>query len=157
MNKPSLPYRKSVGMVILNSQNAIFMGKRGDVSGAAWQLPQGGIDEREDPEQALWREMKEELGTNQMKMLAQSEKWVSYDFPKDLLSNPWESQFRGQQQKWFLLRFVGKDLDICVQTTTHPEFQAWGWFSPAEVLSLCVPFKKYVYEQILKEFSSFLF
>jgi putative (di)nucleoside polyphosphate hydrolase len=118
----------------------------------AWQMPQGGIDKSEDPRKAALRELKEEIGTDKAEIVAESPHWRPYDLPADLKKVLWGGRFRGQTQKWFLLRFTGRDEDIDI-ATQHPEFLEWKWVEPAELPRLIVPFKRKIYEDVVAEFA----
>ena len=150
-----LPYRSNVGIMMVNKTGYIFVGQRLDNNQDAWQMPQGGIDAGEDPESAAYRELLEETGVNQqnVRFLASSSRWLSYDLPEDLIPTLWNGKFRGQKQKWFLFKFLGKDGDINI-ATEHPEFSKWKWISKENLLEEIVPFKKSVYENVLKEFKN---
>jgi putative (di)nucleoside polyphosphate hydrolase len=150
-----LPYRSNVGIMMVNKTGYIFVGQRLDNNQDAWQMPQGGIDAGEDPETAAYRELLEETGVNQqnVRFLASSSRWLSYDLPEDLIPTLWNGKFRGQKQKWFLFKFLGKDGDINIETE-HPEFSKWKWISKENLLEEIVPFKKSVYEDVLKEFKN---
>ncbi|MDF1668276.1 MAG: RNA pyrophosphohydrolase [Roseovarius sp.] len=152
-----LPYRPCAGVMLVNADNRVFVGQRLDSGAQAWQMPQGGIDPGEDPEQAALRELWEETGvTADLVMVeAQTDGWVPYDLPHDLVPRLWKGQFRGQQQKWFLLRFHGHDGDVNIQTQ-HPEFSAWRWMPTDELQANIVPFKRDVYARVLKEFEGYL-
>ena len=150
-----LPYRSNVGIMMVNKTGYIFVGQRLDNNQNAWQMPQGGIDAGEDPETAAYRELLEETGVNQqnVRFLASSSRWLSYDLPEDLIPTLWNGKFRGQKQKWFLFKFLGKDGDINI-ATDQPEFSKWKWISKENLLEEIVPFKKSVYENVLKEFKN---
>ena len=150
-----LPYRSNVGIMMVNKTGYIFVGQRLDNNQNAWQMPQGGIDAGEDPETAAYRELLEETGVNHqnVRFLASSSRWLSYDLPEDLIPTLWNGKFRGQKQKWFLFKFLGKDGDINI-ATEHPEFSKWKWISKENLLEEIVPFKKSVYENVLKEFKN---
>ena len=150
-----LPYRSNVGIMMVNKTGYIFVGQRLDNNQNAWQMPQGGIDAGEDPETAAYRELLEETGVNQqnVRFLASSSRWLSYDLPEDLIPTLWNGKFRGQKQKWFLFKFLGKDGDINI-STDQPEFSKWKWISKENLLEEIVPFKKSVYENVLKEFKN---
>jgi putative (di)nucleoside polyphosphate hydrolase len=141
--------------MMVNKTGYIFVGQRLDNNQNAWQMPQGGIDAGEDPETAAYRELLEETGVNQqnVRFLASSSRWLSYDLPEDLIPTLWNGKFRGQKQKWFLFKFLGKDGDINI-ATEHPEFSKWKWISKKNLLEEIVPFKKSVYENVLKEFKN---
>ena len=141
-------------MMILNDKNEILVSKRLDHPSGYWQMPQGGIDKNENPEKAVWREMMEEIGTNNVTLLQTSSQWINYDIPKDTLATlPWGKQYVGQTQKWFLFRFVGRNQDINVETI-NPEFSEWKWSNYDLLVENIVPFKRQVYSKILDEFAN---
>ncbi len=148
----SLSYRLGVGLVIINNESKIFTGRRLDGT-RAWQMPQGGIDDNEIPIEAVYREMGEETGIEKCKvaLLKQSKHWYRYDLPKEIQGNFWGGKFRGQSQKWFLLKFLGVDTDIDIETK-EPEFSEWRWSKKTDMLDSIVPFKKSLYQAVLKEF-----
>ena len=149
MNKP---YRKCVGMMILNNNKEILVGKRIDHPSGFWQMPQGGIDKHENPEKAVWREMMEEIGTNNVTLIKISNQWLNYNIPDDTLKTlPWGRKYKGQTQKWFAFKFTGNDQEINVGTT-NPEFSEWKWARIDSIVDNIVPFKRNVYSKILKEF-----
>ena len=154
-NFNKLPYRSNVGIMMVNEKGYVFVGQRLDNNQDAWQMPQGGIDPGEDPETAAYRELLEETGVKKqdVRFVASSSKWLSYDLPEDLIPILWNGKFRGQKQKWFLFKFLGEDGDINI-ATEHPEFSKWKWISKENLLKEIVPFKKSVYENVLKEFKS---
>lgn len=147
-----LPYRPCVGVVLANPDGLIFTGERVDTPGA-WQMPQGGIDDGETPEGAALRELEEETGVPQrlVKVEAETDGWIRYDLPDHLLGKVWKGRYRGQEQKWFLLRFQGSDADIDI-TRHHKEFARWRWSSADEVLDNIVPFKRAVYDLVISQF-----
>ncbi len=147
----TLPYRKGVGIILLNKDDAVFVGKRIDTRSEAWQMPQGGIDEGENPEQAAYRELQEETGVSQASIIAESKDWYHYDLPEALVPNIWGGKFRGQQQKWFVMRYEGTNSDINIQTE-HPEFNEWKWQRLEYLPELIVPFKRPLYQALLDEF-----
>lgn len=155
LNDSDLPYRPGVGMMIINEENNIFLGKRIDTRIEAWQMPQGGIDIGETPSGAALREMKEEIGTDKGHILAESKYWYSYDLPKFLIPKLWNGSFKGQKQKWFLIRFTGQDKDIDINAYTA-EFSEWRWASFAELPKVIIPFKRKLYRAVLSEFEIFL-
>ena len=145
-------------MVIINNHQQIFIAKRKDVASDAphaWQMPQGGMEPDETPHQAAIREMKEEIGTDKVALLAANSDWFYYDFPQSLRKKSWGGRFCGQRQKWFLFQFTGEDKNINLDTK-HPEFCEWKWASKEDVMRLVIPFKRQVYEQVLSEFAAFL-
>ena len=148
----TLPYRPCVGVMLVNREGRIFAGERIDTPGA-WQMPQGGIDADETPRAAALRELLEETGVpaDLVSVEAETGDWVRYDLPGHLLGKVWNGKYRGQEQKWFLLRFDGDDGDIRIETE-HPEFSRWTWLKPEAVLDLIVPFKREVYARVLMEF-----
>ena len=146
-------YRKCVGMMILNSHNEILVGRRLDHPSGYWQMPQGGIDDSENPEEAVWREMMEEIGTNNSDLFKISNKWIKYEIPQETLDHlPWGKKYIGQTQKWFIFKFSGEDKDINV-ATENPEFSEWKWMKHDELIQNAVPFKRKTYQSILNEFS----
>ena len=145
-------YRKCVGIMLLNNKNEILVGRRIDNPSGFWQMPQGGIDNNENPKEAVWREMMEEIGTNNAVIIKESTKWFSYKIPENILSSlPWGKEYVGQNQKWFVFRFVGKDTEINVNTA-NPEFSEWKWINHIKIRDNVVPFKKDIYAKILIEF-----
>lgn len=148
-------YRRGVGILLLNPRREVLVAQRIDFKSEAWQMPQGGIDGRETPLQAAWREMKEEIGTDRARLLAESRRWLSYDLPDDLAPLLWKGRFRGQTQKWFAMEFLGEDGDIDI-ATENPEFSTWKWVAAREVPDLIVPFKRDLYRQVLSEFAPLL-
>lgn len=165
-NEPLSLYRPGVGAMIMNKDNRIWVGLRIDrhqikissvTQDEPWQMPQGGIDEGEDPYGALVRELEEEIGLTpaHYKIKAETPDWLFYDLPPELQGKLWGGKYRGQRQKWFLLDLIGEDSDINLHTY-HPEFEAWRWVKPSEVCDLIVPFKKEIYEKVLQCFAPFL-
>ena len=154
-NFNKLPYRSNVGIMMVNEKGYVFVGQRLDNNQNAWQMPQGGIDDGEDPETAAYRELLEETGVKKqdVRFVASSSQWLSYDLPENLIPTLWNGKFRGQKQKWFLFKFLGGDRDINI-ATEHPEFSKWKWVSKENLLKGIVPFKKSVYENVLKEFKN---
>ena len=154
-NFNKLPYRSNVGIMMVNEKGHVFVGQRLDNNQNAWQMPQGGIDAGEDPETAAYRELLEETGVKKqdIRFLASSSQWLSYDLPEDLIPILWNGKFRGQKQKWFLFKFLGEDGDINI-ATEQPEFSKWKWIPKENLLKEIVPFKKSVYENVLKEFKN---
>ena len=149
-------YRKCVGMMILNANKEILVGRRLDHPSGYWQMPQGGIDENENPKEAVWREMMEEIGTNKAKLIKVSNQWINYDIPPETLKTlPWGHKYIGQRQKWFAFDFLGEDEDINVGTD-NPEFSEWKWAEMNSIVGNIVPFKRNVYSIILEEFKDLL-
>ncbi len=145
-------YRKCVGMMILNSNKEILVGRRLDHPSGYWQMPQGGIDDNENPKEAVWREMLEEIGTNKAELIKISNQWINYDIPSETLKTlPWGDIYIGQTQKWFAFLFLGEDNDINVGTD-NPEFSEWKWTRMDSIIDSIVPFKRDVYAKILEEF-----
>ena len=147
-----LPYRAGVGIMLLNARGEVFVAKRIDMTSEAWQMPQGGIDAGEAPREAAMRELKEEIGTNAATILAESADWYRYDLPDSLVPIIWKGQYRGQEQKWFAMRFEGADSDINIHDVEHPEFNAWQWIPMRELPNVIVPFKRALYEALVGEF-----
>jgi putative (di)nucleoside polyphosphate hydrolase len=147
-----LPYRPGVGIMLVNQKGQVFVAQRIDNPGPAWQMPQGGIDKREEPLQAAWREMKEEIGTASARFIGESRDWLSYDLPAELVPQLWKGKYRGQRQKWFAFRFLGTDRDINI-ATEHPEFSSWRWADLEELSGLIVPFKRRLYDEVVAEFT----
>lgn len=150
--REGLDWRPGVGIVLLNKHGHVFVAERLDNPGA-WQMPQGGIDEGENPEKAVFREMEEEIGTRDAKILGMMEDWVYYDIPQRLAKKLWGGKYRGQKQKWIALEYKGKDGDIDLEAHSHPEFSQWKWVEIADLLDYVVPFKRDVYKRVMKEFT----
>lgn len=157
MDYSDLPYRPCVGIMLINAEGRIFAGQRLDSTAEAWQMPQGGIDEGEKPRAAALRELWEETGVTEdlVEPLAKTKDWVTYDLPPDLLGKAWGGAYRGQKQKWFLYRFIGRDAQVNI-ATIHPEFGAWRWIEAEEMIALIVPFKRTVYEAVVAQFRAHL-
>ena len=148
-----LPYRPCVGILLLNAEGRAFVASRTDQrEGGAWQMPQGGIDDGESPAQAAMRELEEEIGTAKAEIIAEHPDWLSYDFPADMAHNKWAGRYRGQTQRWFAFRFTGTDSDIDLEGAHSAEFDAWKWVDIDALPDLIVPFKRHVYEQVVREF-----
>jgi putative (di)nucleoside polyphosphate hydrolase len=153
----SLPYRPGAGVMLLNREGKVFVAQRLDSTLEAWQMPQGGLDEGEDPEEGALRELEEETGITRehVEILARCPTPLLYDLPEDLVGKLWKGKWRGQRQHWFLCRFTGRDEDVNIETE-HPEFRAWKWADPSELPSMIVPFKKKLYEDVLNAFAQWL-
>lgn len=150
-----LCYRPCVGIMLINHKGQIFLGKRKDTTHLCWQMPQGGIDPGESPQQAAFREMKEEIGTDKATFLQYAPQEYYYDFPPHVRKKSWNGIYDGQRQVWCLLLFTGQDCDINV-ATLNPEFCDWRWCDREEVLNSVVIFKKNVYASVLEKFSAHL-
>ncbi len=156
-----LPYRPCVGIVLLNADGLVWIGHRipkwhGDAnSETMWQLPQGGIDKGETPEEAAMRELHEEVGTDKAEIIAEAREWLSYDLPPEALGKALKGKYCGQRQKWFAMRFLGTDADIDIgpRAGHKPEFDAWRWAKLDEIAGLVVAFKRPIYETLMKEFA----
>jgi len=147
------PYRKCVGLMVINRDNQVFVGQRVDQTAEAWQMPQGGIDEGEDPQTAALRELEEEIGTANVEIIAESDDWIPYDLPEDIADKVWKGRFRGQTQKWFVLRFLGPDREINIDTD-HPEFNEWKWCDFNDLETYIVPFKRQIYRKVMAQFEA---
>lgn len=146
-----LPYRPCVGLMLINAEGKVFVGRRIDQTVEGWQMPQGGIDKGETPEQAALRELKEEIGTDKAQIVRSLDGWLNYNLPPHLIGVALHGKYRGQTQKWFALRFLGEDGDINL-VTHEPEFAAWRWVSMDELLGLIVPFKRDTYRKVVAAF-----
>lgn len=154
-NSERTRYRQCVGIMLLNDDGLVLVARRADMPRApAWQMPQGGIDWQETPREAAMRELEEEIGTRRAEILAESRGWLTYDFPPEITGRVWGGRFRGQRQKWFLMRFTGCDADIDL-ASEHPEFDAWRWVEPERLPELIVAFKRQLYIDVLSEFRAF--
>ena len=148
-----LPYRPCVGVMLVNPRREVFVGQRIDSALAAWQMPQGGVEKGEDPREAALRELREETGVRPdlVSVLAETAEWLPYDLPHELVPRIWKGRFRGQKQKWFLMRFHGADSDIDI-FTDHQEFSEWRWLPAHRLVDNIVPFKRDVYAAVMAEF-----
>jgi putative (di)nucleoside polyphosphate hydrolase len=153
----TLPYRPCVGVMLIDAQGRIFAGQRKDSPSAAWQMPQGGIDADEKPRAAALRELWEETGITRdlVEPVAKTHHWLTYDLPPDLLGKVWGGKYRGQKQKWFLFRYLGRDEQVNL-ATAHPEFSTWKWVTADEMIAAIVPFKRAVYEKVVAHFRAYL-
>lgn len=155
--KPDYLYRSGVGIMIINKNKEIFVGKRIDNHSDAWQMPQGGLDAGESEDVAMFRELKEETGImdNAVKVVGKSKKYHYYNLPYKLQKKFWGGKYLGQKQKWYLVEFIGEENEINVKTE-DPEFSEWKWISKENLLNEIVPFKRDLYEDIIKEFEELL-
>ena len=152
-----LPYRPCVGVMLLNGDGHVFVGQRKDSEVPAWQMPQGGIDTGESVREAALRELWEETGVTAdlVELMDETGDWLRYDLPADLVGKVWKGRFRGQEQKWLLMRFLGSDDQVRIDTD-HPEFSEWRWLPPGELADNIVPFKRAVYDSVLAAFADHL-
>ncbi len=150
-------YRPNVGIILLNERSEVFWGKR--VKQHSWQFPQGGIKHGESPEQAMYRELYEEIGlqSEHVKILARTRDWLRYEVPEQWIRRELRGNYRGQKQIWYLLRLLGRDCDVCLRRSEKPEFDAWRWSEYWIPMDSVIEFKRRVYEQALRELSRFVF
>lgn len=148
-----LPYRRCVGVMLVNAEGHVFVGQRIDNDAPAWQMPQGGIDKGESVAEAALRELWEEtgIGGHKVRIEAETPGWLSYDLPHEIVPRIWKGRYKGQEQKWVLARFLGEDEDVNI-ATEHPEFSEWRWLPPGELVAQIVPFKRAVYARVLEAF-----
>ena len=151
MNKnKNLPMRIGVGIILLNNENKVFVGKRIDNPSNFWQMPQGGVDQNEQMLQAAKRELEEETGITKIILIKELNYWLEYELPERLIDKIWKGKYKGQKQKWFIMKFTGNRKDINIKTK-HPEFLDWKWIEPSKLPNIVVDFKVNVYKEILKE------
>jgi putative (di)nucleoside polyphosphate hydrolase len=158
-----LPYRPCAGMCVINRKGHVFIGRRADGPEHVdethiWQMPQGGIDEGEDPYKAALRELYEETNIKSVEKLGEIKEWLTYDIPREIVGQAWKGKYRGQKQKWYAFRFTGKDSEIDIKNPGgghDPEFIDWRWEPMQNLPELVVPFKRKIYERVVKEFSKF--
>ena len=148
----NLGYRRSVGVMLLNKDGRVFVGRRRPPALKAWQMPQGGIDSGEEPRAAALRELAEETGIDQVDVLAETRDWLSYDLPPELIGKTLKGRYCGQTQKWFAMRFLGRDEDVDLDADDHQEFVDWKWVALDKLPVHIVDFKRAVYEAVIKEF-----
>lgn len=150
-------YRPAAAVMLLNREGKVWVGQRLDNALDAWQMPQGGLDADEDAYEGALRELEEETGIarHHVELIARATEELLYDLPDDLIGKVWKKNWRGQRQTWFLMRFIGEDSDVNIQTA-DPEFRAWKWAEPAELPAMIVPFKKKLYEDVLRAFATWL-
>ena len=157
----ALPYRSNVGAVLFDARGRVFTGRRaglpkdGPAAAGAWQLPQGGIDGDEEPAAAVFRELREEIGTDDAVIIGEHPDWLTYDFPAELMGRVIGGRYRGQRQRWFALRFMGADSDIRLDADPHPEFDAWRWAALSELPEMAIAFRRPTYEVLARSFSRF--
>ena len=150
-----LPLRTGVGVIILNGKNQVFVGKRKDNPNDKWQMPQGGVNKNEDFISAMRRELYEETSIKKIKILKELDDWFNYELPQDLVGIIWRGKFRGQRQKWFIVKFLGNESEININTK-HPEFIDWKWLPVDKLPDVIVNFKKNLYLKLLKEIKKFI-
>jgi putative (di)nucleoside polyphosphate hydrolase len=157
MGKDDQLYRRGVGVMLLNRDGKVFVGARIDNTDEAWQMPQGGIDKGEEPWATALRELEEETGIppRLVERMSGTPERLKYDLPKELRGKLWGGKWKGQDQDWYLCRFLGTDADVNI-ATKHPEFREWKWIEPQDLPELIVPFKRELYRQLLREFAGYL-
>lgn len=153
-----LPYRRNVGVMLVNAEGHAFVGQRIDSETPAWQMPQGGIDDGEDARDAALRELQEETGVlpELVTIEAETRTWIPYDLPLEIVPRIWKGKYRGQEQKWFLMRFHGHDDQVRIDADDHQEFSEWRWLPHQELVDNIVPFKREVYARVVEEFAPYL-
>ena len=156
MESKKLPLRVGVGAIVINKKNKIFVGKRSDnPNNDKWQMPQGGVNDGEDLLSAMKRELEEETSIKSIKILKEIDEWTEYELPNYLLGKVWKGRYRGQKQKWFILKFIGSDDEVNLKTS-HPEFIEWKWVEPENLPKIIVDFKKKLYEKLLLKIKPFI-
>ncbi len=155
MEKTKLPLRVGVGAIVINKDNKIFVGKRKDHPNNKWQMPQGGVNDGEDIMTAMRRELEEETSIKSFKILKEIDEWTEYELPNYLLGKIWRGKYRGQKQKWFILKFTGNDDEINLNTN-HPEFIEWKWIEPKNLPNVIVDFKRDLYKKLLIKVEPFI-
>ena len=156
MKKKLLPLRTGVGIIVLNKENKVFVGKRKDNPIDKWQMPQGGVDPNENLLSAMKRELLEETSIKSIRMIKEFDFWLQYELPKNLIGKIWKGKYRGQKQKWFLVKFLGEEKEININTI-NAEFIEWQWIEKEKLPSLIVDFKKDVYKKILLELNKIIY
>ena len=155
MNNTVLPLRIGVGIIVLNSKNKVFVGKRKDNPFDKWQMPQGGVEPNELLLMAMKRELEEETSIKNIEVLKEFNRWLEYELPRNLIGKIWQGKYRGQKQKWFIVKFIGMESEININTK-FPEFIEWKWIDMNLLPSLIVNFKKHVYKDVLNELKKFI-
>ena len=155
MQYKDLPLRTGVGIAVLNSKNKVFVAKRKDNPFDKWQMPQGGIDLNETPLVAMKRELEEETSIKNFKVLEEFNQWLEYELPENLIGKIWNGKYRGQKQKWFIVRFTGEESEINIHTK-NPEFIEWKWVDMNSLTDLIVNFKKHIYKDVLLELKKYI-
>ena len=153
--KEEMPLRLGVGIILLNDNNEVFVGKRIDNPKDFWQMPQGGVDKNENFLNAAKRELEEETSIKNIILIKEIEGWLTYDLPKDLLGKIWKGKYRGQKQKWFIMKFLGNNNEININTK-KPEFLNWKWINHSKLPEVAINFKINIYRKISKELSAFI-
>ena len=156
----TLPYRRNVGAALFNRSGHVLIARRADLpraeaAGGSWQMPQGGIDDGEDPRSAVLRELREEIGTDRAEIIGEHPDWLTYDLPRALVGVALRGRYRGQTQRWFALRFLGSDSDLRLDTEPHPEFDDWRWVELGALPASVVAFKQPIYEVLAQSFARF--
>ena len=149
----NLPLRLGVGIVLVNQEGEVFVGKRIDNPKKFWQMPQGGVDKNENFLQAAKRELKEETGIKSIQLIKEINYWLEYELPKNLINKIWKGKYKGQKQKWFIMKFLGKNDEINIKTN-NPEFLDWKWIKPSKLPDIVVNFKVDLYKKLKKELNS---